>query len=539
MEQNDYPMELIDYWRVLWDRKWHFAIPFAVVLAVSVALAFLLPSMYRSEATILIERQNIPQNIVATTVTGYVQEQIQQIRQRITTRETLLEIAETYGLYPGELREDPAEVVKRMREQVEVEMVDVQATDPDQQGVRLATIAFTIAFQAEDPRSAQGVTSDLADRFLSYHKAARKEQAAEVSQFLEREAEVIRAELAQLEESLAGFKQEELRQLPELMGMNLQLFEKTEQNIEQTEERIRSLQDRIDSLRSELSLTEPYEEVVTEEGTTLLSAADRLSSLTAQYLRISARYSPEHPDVRRLSREIRVLAEQTGKAGRADELMSELVRLQEELRQARQQYSESHPEVQQLESAVAAVQRGFQSTFIAQDGGDEQELSRPPDNPRYVALQTQLESAESNLEAEQQKLATLNDKLTEYEERLYQTPVVERDFKSLARGYDNALNKFAELKDKQMQARIAQELEGGSNAERWVMASAAYVPRMPESPNRLGILLLGCLLGLASGVGLVAISEYLDSSIRNSRMIANTLGHPPLAVIPQMSARRS
>ena len=314
--------------------------------------------------------------------------------------------------------------------------------------------------------------------------------------------------------------------------MNLQLYERTEQAIDQTEERIRGLQDRIDSTRAELSLTEPYEEVVTEEGTTLMSASDRLSSLTAQYLRASSRYSASHPDVMRLSREIRVLAEQTGSSARADELMSELVNLQEQLRQARQSYSDDHPEVMRLERSVAAVQRGFQSTLI--DASASETLSRPPDNPRYVALQTQLQSTETNLKAEQTKLVDLNDKLAEYEERLYQTPVVERDYKSLSRGYDNALRKFAELKDKQLQARIAQELEGGSSGEEWVLASGAFTPMLPESPNRIGIALLGCLFGVAAGIGMVVVAEYLDTSIRSARMIVSALGVPPLAIIPQI-----
>lgn len=532
MQQYDYPMGLRDYWTILLRRKWHFLLPAGLIVASALALAFLLPPTFRSEATILIERQSIPSNIVATTVTSYVQEQIQQIRQRIVTYENLVEIAREFQLYPDELADDPASVVAKVREQIEVQMVDIQAADPDRVGTRLATIAFTVAFNADRPEVAQAVTSELAERFLSYHKINREAKAAEVSEFLEREAEVIRSELATLEESLAGFKQEELRQLPELMSMNMQLYERTEQNIEQTEGRIRELRDRIDSLRAELSLTEPYEEVVTEDGTRLMSASDRLSALTAQYLRASSRYSAEHPDIMRLSREIRVLAEQTGNSARADELMTELVDLQEQLRRARQQYADDHPEVTRLERAVAAVQRGFQSTLIDADGG--QNLSRPPDNPRYVALQTQLTSTESNLAAEQENLEDLKTKLAEYEERLYQTPVVERDYKSLARGYDNALRKFAELKDKQLQARIAQELEGGSSGERWVLTSKAFAPMLPESPNRIGIALLGCLFGAAAGIALVVIAEYLDTSIRSARMIATALGVPPLAIIPQM-----
>ncbi len=112
--------------------------------------------------------------------------------------------------------------------------------------------------------------------------------------------------------------------------------------------------------------------------------------------------------------------------------------------------------------------------------------------------------------------------------------MVERDYKSLTRDYENAKHKYQEIRDKQLEAKMAQKLESGDNAAQFVLASPAYLPSSPDSPNRLGILLLGGLFGLAAGVGMVAVAEYLDTKVRGSRMIARTLGVPPLAVIPQM-----
>ncbi|MGW8227457.1 MAG: hypothetical protein ACWGOW_01080, partial [Gammaproteobacteria bacterium] len=87
-----------------------------------------------------------------------------------------------------------------------------------------------------------------------------------------KEAAKTKEQLAE-EARLAKLKQEELRQLPALMSMNLNLYERTEQQIQQTEERIRSLEDRISETQAELSLTEPYEEVRTEQGTVVLTGA--------------------------------------------------------------------------------------------------------------------------------------------------------------------------------------------------------------------------------------------------------------------------
>ena len=270
----------------------------------------------------------------------------------------------------------------------------------------------------------------------------------------------------------------------------------------------------------------------------MLSASERLSVLTADYLRACARYSPEHPDVLRLSREIRVLAQQTGAGARANELMVQLTQLQEQLRQARQKYSNDHPEVQQLEKAVASVEKGFQSALIAPDAkGSANAL--PPDNPRYVALQTQIDSDQTSLVAENKQLADFEQKLNEYQSRIFKTPLVERDFKSLTRDYENALLKYNDLKNKQLEARMAQQLESGKNAEQFVVMSKAYLPSMPTSPNRIGIMLLGGLLAFGGGISGVAIGEKSDRTVRNSRAIAAIFGAPPLAIIPQMGLGRA
>lgn len=534
MQAYDYPMELIDYWNILVRRKLQFAVPFVVVIALAATIAMVLPPMFRSEATILIQRQTIPEAVVASTVTGFVQEQISQIQQRITTTEGLLEIADDFSLYLDDRETDPIGVARKIRENIEVKMVDVGVSDPDQNGgPRQATIAFTVAYLAESPATAQAVAEDISRRFLEVNRESRGALAEQVSGFLDEEAESIKQEIAELEEQLAGFKQEEFRQLPELMSLNLQLFERTEQQIADTEERIRALQERIDATRAELSLTEPYQDVLSEEGTRIMSASQRLSMLTANYLQASARYSAEHPDVVRLRREIRILAEQTGDSARADELMSELVNLQEQLRQARQQYADGHPEVERLETAVAAVQRGLQTSLIAPDGG-QPELAAPPDNARYVALKTQLESTEANLAAEREKLSDFQAKRQEYEARLYNTPAVERDYKLLSRGYEDALRKYSELNQKQLAARMSESLESGEAAEQWVLVSPPMEPLLPESPNRIGILLLGGLLAFAAGIGLVTVVEYMDKTVRSARAIVAAIGVPPLAVIPRM-----
>src|SRR5215813_9814201 len=74
---------------------------FAVVLVICILVAVLWPATYRSSATILIEQQEVPTDLVRSTISSYADQRIQTISQRVMTTKTLLEIINRYDLYPG------------------------------------------------------------------------------------------------------------------------------------------------------------------------------------------------------------------------------------------------------------------------------------------------------------------------------------------------------------------------------------------------------------------------------------------------------
>ncbi len=525
-------LEIGDYIEILRRRKMHFVVPFLLVLLVSLILAFTLPPVYRSEATILIERQEIPSDLVESTVTGFVQERIEGLSKRLLGHDNLWRIAEKYDLYPEDrTRENRQDIVQRMRESTLVEMVDVKTSEPGTRSQGVATIAFTVAFEYKDPAIAQAVTSDLANLYLEENRRMRSQKAADVTKFLEKETERLSQEISDLEAKLATFKQEQREQLPELMDLNLRLHEKTQNEIESTKERIRSIQDNIVALQAELSLTKPYQDIFDEKGQRIQTAKERLSALAAEYLQLSSKYSQNHPDVMKVRREIEALGGQTADAAGVKQLVDRLTILRTKLSEAKQRYAENHPDIRKLQASISAVEKGLRSAAVTSAAGSS-EYATAPDNPRYVTLKTQLDAANGSLKAETAKLSQLESKLSEYETRLYRTPAVERDYKSLARDYENAKAKYREVKGKLLEARLAEQLEAGSKGERFTLVQPAFLPSLPERPNRIGIALLGTLLAFACGLGAVATAEYLDHTIRGQKGVAQVFGAPPLATIP-------
>ena len=83
--------DLSDVLGIIRRRKWAMSLVALVISLAGVGLAFLLPPSYRSTATILIEEQEIPSDIVRSAITSYADQRIETIKQQIMTRVDSLE----------------------------------------------------------------------------------------------------------------------------------------------------------------------------------------------------------------------------------------------------------------------------------------------------------------------------------------------------------------------------------------------------------------------------------------------------------------
>ncbi len=528
-------IDLSDIGAIIKRRAFALLIPFFVLALASVILAYTLPPVYLSVATILVEGEEIPTDLVETTVTGYVQTRIEEIRQRILTRKKLLEIAEEIGLlesFPEDTTD--SEIVKQMRESTDVAMVDVKASSGSSRQ-QVITIAFTVAFEAHTPRIARNGAKKISKLFLEANKELRKQQVAQVSDFLSVEAERLKQLLLEMEGVVAKFKEKHINELPEQASLNMRLLEQTESKIERTEERIRSLEDRKINLLSQISVTDPYKQVFTDSGRRVQTGLERLSVLLAEYNSKSSLYSQNHPDIIRLLREIKSLDTQTGGTTGAGRILVQLTTSREALSKAQERYSDEHPDVKKLQKKVDSLNRELSEISVAPGvvaPKEERDIPVAPDNPVYIRLQTQLDTVDADITAQNEQRDSLSKKLERYENRLARSPGVEREFLALSKDYDSAKSKYREIKGKLLEAELAEQLEKEERAGRFTMVDPANLPSEPDRPNRLGILLIGMMLAAMSSIATAGVIEFNDNSVRGSKGILAMFGEPPLAVIP-------
>jgi uncharacterized protein involved in exopolysaccharide biosynthesis len=522
-----------EYLAILKRRRWQFVVPVVLILLAATATALLLPPRYRSYGTILIEQQEIPQELVRTTVTSYAAERVQVISYRVLTTAKLGEIIEKFNLYPEKRKGMSLSVVaQEMRDDIDIDMISADVVDPRSGQSGRATIAFKLSYDNENPGLAQKVASELVTLFLNENLRTRRRAAEETSNFLSTEADRLSTELSDLEAKLATFKERHAENLPERLGVNMQRMQATEDQLRTTEQATRTLEERRIFLQAGLSQIDPY--TASNSGAQRQSsAAERLRQLEVAYLGIAARYASDHPDRVNMDREIAALRRTVGVTETAD-LKRKLAEQKTELVTLRDRYSADHPDVKQLQRAIAATEK--QVASVGKGGGTDG-AATTADNPAYIQLQTQLQAADAELRALQQDRAQLRAKRAELEQLLADAPTIEREYLMLTRDYDNAREKYRELKAKQMEAELAQSLEADSKGERFSLVEPPQSPEKPHRPNRLAIFFLGFVFAFGGGIGHVALREGADTTVRGARGVMNVIGAPPLAVIPYIVTR--
>jgi hypothetical protein len=85
---------------------------------------------------------------------------------------------------------------------------------------------------------------------------------------------------------------------------------------------------------------------------------------------------------------------------------------------------------------------------------------------------------------------------------------------------------------------VSQGLEKGQMGERFTLIDPARLPEKPVKPNRLAIILIGFILGIGAGVGMIALQEAGDESVRDSRALAAMTGVPVLGTVPAILTRK-
>ena len=542
------PNALSELLTAVMHRRTTLIVVFALCILTAVLVAILLPPRYRSAGTVLIEQQEMPQELVRSTVTSYADERVQVISKRVMTTETLLNIMRRYDLYPKQRARDTREaLLARMRKDIGLKMISADVIDPRSGRPTAATIAFEVSYIGASADLAAKVANELTTLYLNENLNNRTQLARDAAQFLESEADRVNRQIADLEGKLAQFKDKNQEKLPELTQLNMSLLDRTDEELRGQESRRDSLEQQLVYLQAQLAQLKPNSAVFSDTGERITSSSDRLKMARSQLDTARALYAPDHPDIVRLEREVAGLEKEVaadphaGKTSASDtssltnDLRRRLEAARTALAAASEKYSPDHPDVIRLQREVKDYEEQLAAAPAPAASTDAANTPlTDADNPAYVQIQAQVVATRNELAALATEMTKLRARAADYQRNITLEPQVEKEYRELTRDYENARLKYAEVRSKQQEAKTAQDLEADRKGERFTLIDPPLPPEEPVSPNRPLILAIGFALSLGLTYGALRLLESMDRTIRSRLDLINLTGVAPLALVPHI-----
>ena len=191
---------------ILWHRRLYVIIPAVLLFVAGVVTAYSLPTLYRSEATMLVESQDLPTDIVQAPGTGEIELRIAKIREQVLSRGDLISLIEQNNLYESERRNNPMSyVVDKMRKATTVGALagDIGGATPASGS---NVIAIKMAFDYPEPAKAQTVMQSYVTQFLRMDSDQIEDQANLTVRFLSEQAAKLQTQVQAIERQITELK---------------------------------------------------------------------------------------------------------------------------------------------------------------------------------------------------------------------------------------------------------------------------------------------------------------------------------------------
>ncbi len=470
-------LDLKFYWSVFLRRFPQFVVITTLVTVAAITVALILPPVYRSSASMLVEPQQIPGDLAQTTVPVNPFEQIQIIEQRLMTRANLTALAERIGLYDTQPDMSASAMVSDIRERIEFIGFTPDVTRaPDTPG---ATI-IGVAFEAPSSDLASKGANELVNLILEENVRLRTSRAGDTLSFFDAEVARLEQAIAAQAERIAEFKTSNVDSLPDSLEArrNRQILE---------QERLLALE------REEAALRNQRETVVW-------------------------------------------VYERTGRSGALETLSpeeQELEGLRSQLIQQRTIYAASSPQVRLIENRIAALEGLVEDQRAARATRGADGEPAPPSS----SLDLELAPIDARLAFIAQDKASILATLAELETSVQATPSNEMVLAGLERELANLNTQYNSAAANLGQATVGERIEVLSKGERFSLIEQPTTPNSPARPNRVLIAGAGLIGGMFLGIGFLVAMEALNRAIRRPADMTARLGLQPFGTVPFIRTR--
>ena len=464
---------LEDYTAILKKRWWIVAIPALILPIVAYAASYLVDPLYVSQELVLVEQQKVPDKYVPPVIAEDVSGRLASMREQIMSRSRLEPIITRFNLFAGP-RASMDDRLDAMRKAIDIK--------PIESAMARGVPGFFISFKANDARTAQAVCSEITSMFVNANLKSREDSAQGTTNFLKTQLDEAKRSLDEQDEKLAKFEQQYVGKLPGQEEPNLNMLTSLNTQLDAATQALARMQQ--DLSYGQTVLAQQQREFQTPETQRVAPQAQQqeLQDLLKQEADLTARYTPDYPDVQTIKRKIADLRHEMAQAPAAP-----------------------------APAPANAVPRN--------------------EPPALLQLRAQIHAEELAIAQKKHDQAAIQTQIRTYQDRISSSPIVQEQYKKLNRDHQVAMESYDALLKNTQQAKMATDLERTQQGEQFSIMDQASLPEAPTSPKRPVFAAGGLAFGLLLGLAIVALLEYRDTALRSERDIWAFTKLPTLGTI--------
>lgn len=482
--QNKTNIDIRSYWQIFWRRKIVFIIPFLLSIVGGVVMILVSKPVYQSSSVVQVNQGQLLSASMKRLVPGVTaQERLDNLRRLITSHDYLIRLIQSLNLYENPEMKAKAQEDKNKYPGMELrEITELLWIDQLKRFLTIRQVG-TDFIQI----SAYAMSRDMA------HNFAKTLTQIFIDESLRREVGGIRGALEFGTEQLTIYKQK----------------------LEESEERLKKYKQGVvqEAIADQSIISTNLEQVKSMLMTIefeLKEARDRLSFLGSRIR--SQGFDYKIPTTSRIQ-----------------SLKSQLLEANVQLSKLMSQYSWNDVKILKLNEDIDNL-RNLVRTEI------ENEINAKYATGNGADLSMILEKEITAMEVEylQQRQKSLINLQADYSQRLSQGPSREMALNRLTREVEANREIYQSLMQQTQGSEIEQALQRTAAEFKFKIVEPAIKPIKPVKPDRIKMMLMAIVVGMAIGGGLIFLLEYMDHSFKNVEDVEKYLNLPVLGTIPKI-----